>query len=220
MKANKYLTYILSVFILFSACKMNRTAKGGIIGGAAGGALGGVIAGKGHTAEGVLIGAAIGGLGGAAIGRYMDKQAEELQRDLKDAKVERIGEGIKITFNSGILFDIDSDKLKPDAKKNIEDLAKTLNKYDETQVLIEGHTDSTGTADHNQALSDRRAGSVSDYLKTLQVSNERLSTIGYGSREPVASNATIQGREKNRRVEIAIYADKKLKRAAEKGVIK
>jgi len=199
---------------------MNRTAKGGIIGAGAGGVIGGVIAGKGHTTEGVLIGAAIGGLGGAAIGRYMDKQAQELQRDLQGAKVERIGEGIKITFNSGILFDIDSDKLKPDARKNIEDLAKTLNKYNETQILIEGHTDSTGSADHNQALSDRRAGSVSDYLKNLQVTPTRLSTIGYGPREPVASNATAQGREKNRRVEIAIYADKKLKRAAKKGIIK
>jgi outer membrane protein OmpA-like peptidoglycan-associated protein len=220
MKTNNFLVYLTVICIFLSACKMNRTAKGGIIGGAAGGVLGGVIAGKGHTTEGVLIGAAIGGLGGAAIGRYMDKQAEELQRDLEGAKVERIGEGIKITFNSGILFDIDSDKLKPDARKNIQDLAKTLNKYNETQILIEGHTDSTGTADHNQALSDRRAGSVSDYLKTLQVASQRLSTIGYGFREPVASNATAQGREKNRRVEIAIYADKKLKRAAKKGVIK
>jgi outer membrane protein OmpA-like peptidoglycan-associated protein len=220
MKTKNFLVYLTIVCFFLGACKMNRTAKGGIIGGAAGGVLGGVIAGKGHTTEGVLIGAAIGGLGGAAIGRYMDKQAEELQRDLEGAKVERIGEGIKITFNSGILFDVDSDKLKPDARKNIQDLAKTLNKYNETQILIEGHTDSTGTADHNQALSDRRAGSVSDYLKTLQVASQRLSTIGYGFREPVASNATAQGREKNRRVEIAIYADKKLKRAAKKGIIK
>jgi outer membrane protein OmpA-like peptidoglycan-associated protein len=220
MKAKNFLVCLTIVYFFLGACKTNRTAKGGIIGGAAGGVLGGVIAGKGHTTEGVLIGAAIGGLGGAAIGRYMDKQAEELQRDLKDAKVERIGEGIKITFNSGILFDIDSDKLKPDAKKNIQDLAKTLNKYNETQILIEGHTDSTGTADHNQALSDRRAGSVSDYLKSLQVTSQRLSTIGYGFREPIANNATAQGREKNRRVEIAIYADKKLKRAAKKGIIK
>jgi outer membrane protein OmpA-like peptidoglycan-associated protein len=221
MKTKSFLVYIITICLLFGGCnKWNRTAKGGAIGGATGGVLGGVIAGKGHTTEGVIIGAAVGGIAGAAIGHYMDKQAAELQRDLKDAKVERVGEGIKITFNSGILFDIDSDKLKPQAKKNVEELAKTLNKYNETQVLIEGHTDSTGSADHNQALSDRRAGSVSDYLKNLQVMPERLSTMGYGPREPVAANATVNGREKNRRVEIAIYADKKLKKAAKKGIIK
>ncbi|MFL5729388.1 MAG: OmpA family protein [Cytophagaceae bacterium] len=220
MNISKGLKYLFPAFMLLSACKINRTAEGGIIGGTAGGILGGVIAGKGHTAEGVLIGAAIGGAGGAAIGHYMDKQAQELQRDLKNAKVERVGEGIKITFNSGILFDIDADKLKPEARANITDLAKTLNKYKDTQVLIEGHTDSTGTADHNQALSDRRAASVSDFLKSLSVDPQRLSTVGYGSSHPVAGNSTSHGREQNRRVEIAIYADKKLKRAAKKGIIK
>jgi outer membrane protein OmpA-like peptidoglycan-associated protein len=224
MKNKNILIYLFSVWMFIAGgcakIKLNRAEKGGAIGGVAGGVLGGVIAGKGHTAEGAIIGAVLGGAAGAAIGHYMDKQAAELQKGLKNAKVERVGEGIKITFNSGILFDIDSDNLKPEAKQNVEDLAKTLNKYSDTQVLIEGHTDSTGSADHNQALSDRRAGSVSDYLKVKNVSPTRLSTVGYGPSQPVASNSTAHGRELNRRVEIAIYADKKLKRAAKKGIIK
>jgi outer membrane protein OmpA-like peptidoglycan-associated protein len=219
MKTSIFFMYLLSICILFNGCKWNHMSKGGIMGGATGGALGAVIGGKNHRVEGVLIGAVVGGAAGAAIGRYMDKQTEELQRDLKNAKVERVGEGIKITFNSGILFDIDSDKLKSEASKNVTDLAKTLSKYNDTQVLIEGHTDSTGSADHNQALSDRRANSVSDFLKMQKIAPERLSTIGYGSQDPIESNSTAHGRELNRRVEIAIYADKKLKNAAKKGQI-
>jgi outer membrane protein OmpA-like peptidoglycan-associated protein len=221
MKTKILLMYLLSTLIVFGGCnKWNKAANGAVIGGVAGGAVGALIGYKaGNTAVGAIIGAGVGGIAGAAIGRYMDKQAAELQKDLQGATVTRVGEGIKITFKSGILYDIDSDKLKPAAQSNIQDLAKTLNKYKDTQVLIEGHTDSTGSADHNQALSDRRATSVTDYLKTLMVAPERLSTVGYGPRQPIASNATKQGREQNRRVEIAIFADKKLKKAAEKGEI-
>jgi outer membrane protein OmpA-like peptidoglycan-associated protein len=221
MKAKTLLIYLFSCLIIFGGCsKWNKAGKGAVIGGVAGSAVGALIGYKtGNTAVGAIIGAGVGGIAGAAIGRYMDKQAAELQKDLQGATVTRVGEGIKITFKSGILYDIDSDKLKPAAQTNIQDLAKTLNKYKDTQVLIEGHTDSTGSADHNQALSDRRATSVTDYLKTLQVAPERLSTVGYGSKQPIASNATKQGREQNRRVEVAIFADKKLKKAAEKGEI-
>jgi outer membrane protein OmpA-like peptidoglycan-associated protein len=221
MKAKIYLICILSCLMVFGGCKWNKAAKGAAIGGVAGGAIGALIGYKvGNTAVGAIIGAGVGGIAGAAIGHYMDKQAAELQADLKDATVTRVGEGIKITFKSGILYDIDSDKLKPAAQTNIQELAKTLNKYKDTNILIEGHTDSTGTADHNQALSDRRAASVSNYLTALQVLPERLSTVGYGFNQPVASNSTAHGRELNRRVEVAIFADKKLKKAAEKGVIK
>ncbi|MEO7956922.1 MAG: OmpA family protein, partial [Fibrobacteria bacterium] len=138
-----------------------RAGNGALIGAGTGGVLGGII-GKatGNTAAGAIIGAAVGGTAGAAIGHYMDKQAAELQRDLKDAKVERVGEGIKITFNSGILFDVDSDKLRADATSNLNNLAKVLNKYDDTEVLVQGHTDNTGSDDHNLALSRERANSV------------------------------------------------------------
>jgi outer membrane protein OmpA-like peptidoglycan-associated protein len=221
MKTKIYLMCLFSCLIIFGGCKWNKAAKGAAIGGVAGGAVGALIGYKaGNTAVGAIIGAGVGGIAGAAIGHYMDKQAAELQKDLKDATVTRVGEGIKITFKSGILYDIDSDKLKPAAQTNIQELAKTLNKYKDTQILIEGHTDSTGSADHNQALSDRRATSVTDYLKALQVAPERLSAVGYGPRQPIASNNTVHGREQNRRVEVAIFADKKLKKAAEKGEIK
>jgi outer membrane protein OmpA-like peptidoglycan-associated protein len=221
MKTKIFLIPLFSCIIIFSGCKMNKTAKGGGIGAVAGGAIGALIGYEaGNTAVGAIIGAGVGGVAGAAIGHYMDKQAEELQTDLKDATVTRVGEGIKVTFKSGILYDIDSDKLKPAAQANIQELGKTLNKYKDTQILIEGHTDSTGSADHNQALSDKRAASVSNYLKTLQVAPERLSTAGYGFSQPIASNSTPHGRELNRRVEVAIFADKKLKKAAEKGEIK
>src|SRR4029079_5411648 len=137
------------------------------------------------------------------IGNYMDKQAKELQEDLKNAKVERIGEGIKITFDSGILFNIDSYKLSEASRSNLRDLSKTLQKYDDTNILVEGHTDSTGTDDHNKTLSEQRATAVADFLKSYGVIGSRLTTNGYGESQPVASNATAEGRQQNRRVDIA-----------------
>lgn len=207
--------------ILLAGCGWNRAQKGTAIGAGTGGAVGAYIGSKfNSTAVGAIIGAAVGGATGAVIGRYMDKQAEELQRDLKNARVERVGEGIKITFNSGILFDIDSHELKPAAKSNIEDLARVLKKYEDTNILIEGHTDNTGTRSHNMTLSEQRAESVAYYLAMQNVASSRITKKGYGDEQPVADNATASGREQNRRVEVAIMANKKLKDAAEKGEIK
>ena len=124
----------------------NKTTRGAVIGGAGGAVLGGVIGhAAGNTVLGAIIGAAVGGVAGAFIGSYMDKQAAEMQRDLEGAEVQRIGEGIKITFDSGILFDIDKSDLRPVSKTNLTELAKILNKYPDTNILIEGHTDDTGT---------------------------------------------------------------------------
>lgn len=219
--AKSLLIFLFLSTVLIQSCNWSRTAKGGVIGAGVGGAVGGIIGNKaGNTAAGAIIGAAVGGAAGAAIGRYMDKQAEELQRDLKNAKVERVGEGIKITFDSGILFDIDSDQLKSVAKNNITDLSKTLNKYKDTNVLIEGHTDNTGSEDHNQTLSIKRASSVSRYITAQGVEAHRISEKGYGLSQPVADNSTESGRRLNRRVEIAIWANEKLKRAAKNGDIK
>jgi outer membrane protein OmpA-like peptidoglycan-associated protein len=199
---------------------LNNTTKGGIIGAVVGGVGGGFIGKKKkNTAAGAIIGAAIGGAGGAAIGRYMDKQAEELQRDLANAKVERVGEGIKITFDSGILFDTNSDQLSYNAQNNIAELAKTLNKYKDTNVMVEGHTDARGTDQYNQALSERRANSVYRHLSTTGVNTSRVTAQGYGESMPVASNATVAGMQQNRRVQVAIFANEKLKKAAEKGQI-
>ena len=213
-----FLTIITSSF----SCKnWSRTAKGGAIGAAAGGAAGAAIGSRsGNTAIGAIIGAAVGGATGAAIGNYMDKQAKELQNDLKGAKVERIGEGIKITFDSGILFDVNSSTLKPASQQNITELARVLTKYKDTDVLIEGHTDADGSEDYNQTLSEKRAKSVADYLKGKGISGGRLTNIGYGEIQPIAENETSNGKAQNRRVEIAIMANKKLKKAAERGDIK
>jgi outer membrane protein OmpA-like peptidoglycan-associated protein len=196
-------------------CAHWRALVGGSIGAGAGGAIGGVIGKKlGNTAAGAIIGAAIGGSAGAAIGAYMDRQAAEIRRDIQDAKVERVGEGIKITFNSGILFDINSDQLKSVARQNIDQLAVVLNKYKDTEILIEGHTDSTGSERLNQALSDDRASSVSRELKSKGVVGGRITTNGYGESQPISDNGTVDGRALNRRVEVAIFANDKLKRAA------
>jgi outer membrane protein OmpA-like peptidoglycan-associated protein len=201
---------------LVGCASMKRRDKGAIIGGVTGGVLGGVIGHQlGNTAVGAIIGAAVGGGAGAYIGNYMDKQAADMQADLQGAKIERVGEGIKITFDSGILFNIDKSDLQPQAQTNLQKLATILNKYPDTQILIEGHTDSTGSVDHNMDLSIRRANSVSGYLAGQQVDQTRFHTQGYGPNQPIAPNNTVEGRAQNRRVEIAIFANDKLKHAAE-----
>ncbi|MDQ3045906.1 MAG: OmpA family protein [Bacteroidota bacterium] len=206
---------------VFTGCKSwSRTAKGGVIGAGAGGVIGGAIgSASNNTVIGAIIGAAVGGAAGAAIGRYMDKQAEEIQRDVKGAKVERVGEGIRITFDSGILFDVNSHALKDEAKKNISELARVLKKYDDTNILIEGHTDNSGSDDLNQKLSERRADAVADYAKSLGIDGLRMAIKGYGETQAVADNASDGGKQANRRVEIAIMANKKLKKAAKRGDI-
>ncbi len=210
---------LLALAILaMPACNASRAVKGGAIGAAAGGAIGGVIGKKaGNTAAGVIIGAAIGGAAGALIGRYMDKQAEEIRRDLKGAKVERVGEGILITFDSGLLFDVGSYQLRPATRQNLVELAKTLNKYKDTEILVEGHTDDRGTEEYNMTLSENRAKSVYNQLVKQGVASSRFSVLGYGESAPIADNNTVEGRQLNRRVEIAIFANKKLQRAAKRG---
>lgn len=199
-----------------SCARMTRTEKGTIIGGTAGGVIGGVIGKQaGNTAVGAIIGAAVGGATGAVIGHYMDEQAEELQRDLDGATVERVGEGIKVTFASGILFDVNKSDLRPTAQENISKLAEVLNKYPDTNILIEGHTDSDGTEEYNQKLSERRAASVSYFLAQQSVTSSRVTTMGYGELQPVADNSNPEGKQANRRVEVAIMANEKLKKAAE-----
>ncbi|MBI1806309.1 MAG: OmpA family protein [Ignavibacteria bacterium] len=220
MKTNLKIFFVVlvSASILLSGCQASKTVKGTAIGAGAGAIIGGIIGKQaGNTAAGAIIGAAIGGTAGALIGNYMDRQAEEMKKDLAGAKIERIGEGIKITFNSGILFETNKAELQTPAKTNIQNLAKILNKYSDTNILIEGHTDSTGSSEYNQHLSERRAESVSNFTKGLAVQGSRITTVGYGESQPVASNATAEGRKQNRRVEIAIFANDKLKDAAKNG---
>lgn len=223
MKLTKRLTVLLlcvsMVALVNNGCKSwSKTAKGGTIG-AAGGALAGAVIGKaaGNTVTGAIIGAAVGGAAGAAIGNYMDRQAEELQEELQNANVERVGEGIKITFDSGILFDFDSAELRSASQNNIQNLAEVLADYEDTQILFGGHTDSEGAEEYNQDLSERRAKSVALYTAQQGINGERMIIQGYGEGDPVADNSTEVGRQQNRRVEIAIYANEELKERAEDG---
>ncbi|MBD3346998.1 MAG: OmpA family protein [Chitinivibrionales bacterium] len=208
---------ILSLLLVVVYAGCSKTAGGGVFGGILGGSLGALIGKRtGNTAAGVIIGSAIGGAAGAAIGNYMDKQAAELEEDLENAKVERVGEGIKITFDSGILFKFDSSTLTADAGENVREMADVLKKYDDTNILVQGYTDSIGTKEYNQELSEERALSVAEKLIALDVDNDRLKVEGYGEQMPVADNSTPRGRAQNRRVEIAVYANERLKEAAAK----
>jgi outer membrane protein OmpA-like peptidoglycan-associated protein len=207
---------VVLVVGIFGCSSMSRTQKGGAIGAATGAAVGGVIGHQtGNTAAGAIIGAAVGGAAGAYIGHYMDEQAEEMERDLEGAHIERIGEGIKITFDSGLLFDVNKAALKQQSKEDLSRLAGILNKYDETEILLEGHTDATGTEEHNLGLSRARAQAVANYLDGENVMPTRFTIMGYGESQPIASNDTVDGRALNRRVEVAIYANDKLKKIAE-----
>lgn len=199
-----------------SCSSWNRKQKGAVVGATAGGVVGGVIGKQaGNTAAGAILGAVIGGAAGAYIGNYMDKQAEEMERDLEGTKIERIGEGIKVTFDSGLLFEVDKAALNDNSKANLTNLAVILNKYPDTEILLEGHTDATGTEEHNLELSRARSQSVANFLTGQNVNATRFTIMGYGESQPIASNETLDGRKQNRRVEVAIYANDKLKKAAE-----
>ncbi len=211
---------VLSAALIAPGCNTSRAVKGGAIGAGAGAGAGAVIGnqfGDNGTAVGAIIGAVVGGTAGALIGRHMDKQAEELRNDLEGATVTRVGEGIKITFDSGLLFAVNKSDLNSTASANIDELATTLKKYDDTEVKIEGHTDADGDDAHNLQLSERRASSVKARLLAQGITPGRLTTVGYGEAQPVADNGTADGKAQNRRVEIAIYANKKMQRAAERG---
>ena len=189
------------------------TKKGAGAGAAAGAIVGGLIGrANGSTAKGAILGAVLGGAAGAAIGHQMDKEAKDLQDKLPDATVERVGEGIEVTFNSGILFDVDSDRLRPVAKHDLSELAVSLKDYSGTRVLVVGHTDSTGTATYNQGLSERRADAARVALLENGLAGDRVDAVGRGESEPVASNETAQGRQANRRVEVAIFASDQMKK--------
>jgi outer membrane protein OmpA-like peptidoglycan-associated protein len=207
-KAIRNSATLAAVAALLVGCSgMSQTQRGAVIGAAAGGAVGAAVGGAtGSTARGAIIGAAVGGTAGAVIGAQMDRQRAELASELEGARVERYGEGLLITFESGLLFDFDSDVIRGAARENLTNLANSLRNYPDTEVLIVGHTDNVGTAAYNQTLSERRASSARQYLVSQGVPSNRIRTQGMGLREPVASNETELGRAQNRRVEVAIFA--------------
>ncbi len=205
-------TALLGSFVLDGCAAMNRketgATTGAIIGGAAGAAVGRA---NGSTAKGAILGAVVGGTIGAVIGHQMDQQAKEIKQQVAGATVERVGEGIQVTFESGLLFDFDSDKVKAEAASNLRNLAASLSKYPDSDLLIVGHTDSKGEDAYNQALSERRARATAAYLTSQGVELSRLRTSGRGEAEPVADNGSTSGQSKNRRVEVAIFASEAYK---------
>lgn len=210
---------VLGIFVFvgtFGCSSMSKKEKGAIIGGATGAVLGGLLGKKaGNTAVGAIAGAAVGGAAGAIIGDYMDKQAEEMESELEGATVERIGEGIAVTFGSGILFDVNKYDLRPEAREELTKLAGILAKYEDTDLVVEGHTDSDGTEAYNQTLSENRASSVKRYLVAQNVASARMTTVGYGEMQPIASNETPEGKQANRRVHVIIMANEELKKMAD-----
>lgn len=202
---------MLGATMIFSGCKnMSKSQKGVLIGAGAGGAVGaGIGKAAGNTALGAIIGATVGGVAGGIIGKKMDKQAEEISK-IPGAEVKRVGEGINVTFEEGVLFGYDRFDITSSAENKLEQLAEILNKYPDTYVLVEGHTDSKGTDSYNETLSEKRALAVSDELRDKNVKSKRIKTAWYGETQPKYSNETEASRAKNRRVEFAIYANEEL----------
>src|SRR5512135_1245418 len=210
---------LVGALLLSTGCATNpdgtteykRTATGALGGAAVGAGAGALIAGSGHRGTGALIGGVVGAASGGAIGNYMDRQAAEMKRKLPEAAVAREGDKLYVALPSGILFDVDKTEIKPMAKDSIAKAAEVLLKYPDTYITVEGHTDSTGTMEHNQKLSERRADAVRDQLLRNGVPASRMSIKGYGESNPVADNATPEGRQANRRVQLEIRPNEKLK---------
>lgn len=216
---------VLSLGFVFTSCdsvkNTNKTQRGAAIGTVAGGILGAVIGnnvGKGgNGALGAVLGGVIGGVAGGVIGNKMDKQAREIQTALPGAQVERVGEGIKLTLGeNSVRFDTNKSTLTAAAKANLDKLVPVFQSYADTDIVIYGYTDSTGSVEYNQTLSEQRAASVKAYLASKGLSVARFTIVGMGVADPIATNDTPEGRTQNRRVEFAIVANEKMKQDAAK----
>lgn len=223
----KLITSLLILTTVIIGCKttqsqkktnLNKTEKGAIIGTSSGAVLGGMLGNeKNNTVLGAILGATVGGAVGVVIGNKMDKQAKKIQDEIGNvARVERVGEGIKLTFDSQLLFEFDKASLRESYKDDLWRLANSLKQYPDTDLLIVGHTDNMGSESFNEALSKKRAKSVSDELTSTGISKNRIKIKGNGETQPSETNETALGRSQNRRVEIAIYANKKMKTEANK----
>jgi outer membrane protein OmpA-like peptidoglycan-associated protein len=218
MKRTITLIIGLAILLLYmlGCSSLSKSQKGAMIGAGAGGAVGaGIGKAAGNTALGAIIGASVGGVAGGLIGKQMDKQAKEIEQ-IPGAQVQRVGEGINVTFDSGVLFETDKANLNETSKARLADLAGILNKYPDTFILIEGHTDAAGSDAHNKTLSRKRADSVADFLETNNIKNSRMRVDWYGEEQPKFPNDNAENMAKNRRVEFAIYATQQLVEKAEK----
>jgi outer membrane protein OmpA-like peptidoglycan-associated protein len=192
------------------ATERDKTKKGAVIGGVAGAIAGAIIhnnRGSGNAKRGAVIGGVVGAATGAIVGAMMDRQEREL-RQIEGIDVTRTGDDeLKVTVNNEILFDFDSASLRSSSRDELREMASVFNRYADTTLVVQGHTDSTGSTSYNQRLSERRAGSVANYLEDLGVRGSRIDAIGYGESRPKASNASSSGRQRNRRVEIFVRAN-------------
>lgn len=217
MREMRWITLAAVVALGVSGCT-TRTGKGAAVGGVSGAVLGAgagaAIGGNKGAVIGAGVGAATGAAGGALIGRYMDKQAAAMEKKVDNAQIVRQGDRLLVNFNSQILFGVDQDDLKHQARQDLAEFARVLNDYPDTNVVIQGHTDSTGPGEYNEELSWRRAQAVVAFLEDEGVRRGRLSAQGLGEGEPAASNTTEEGRRLNRRVHIEITANETLRRQA------
>ena len=229
-KSLKLFSIVLCALFVLSGCQsMNNTAKGGLIGGGGGAALGALVgtlvSGRSDKGKGAAIGATVGAGTGAIIGKRMDKAADAAKQ-VENATVETITDAnnltaVKVTFDSGVLFATNKYDLNSNAKSNLAEFAKILKEYNDADVAIYGHTDSTGSDAINDPLSVNRANSVANYLKSLGVSANQIKSVeGKGSKEPVADNSTAAGRSQNRRVEVYMYASEAMINSANNGTLK
>ena len=208
-----FLAVLCLVALLAGCASWSKTGKGAAIGGVAGAVLGTAVS-KDNT-KGAILGGAAGAVVGGIIGNYLDKQAKELE-DVKGAEVTREGDELKITFSEKILFDVDSSTLKSASQTQLNQVAGVLVKYPDTDILVMGHTDATGSEDYNQRLSERRANSVTNYIEGQGVAAARVRAKGFGETSPVADNGTEEGRAQNRRVEFSIHVNEAFKAEAAK----
>lgn len=209
----RVLCLALAVAVVGGGC--SGAKKGAGIGGAVGAATGAIIGHQGgKTGTGAVVGGVVGAAAGAIIGDYMAKQKKDLEQ-VPGATVVQDGDELRVKFESAILFDTDSAAIKTSAKDNLQNMAQVLLKYPDTNLVVVGHTDNTGSDSYNQKLSEQRAYSVKDYLVTYGVGGTRLTARGLGESQPVAANDSPDGRQQNRRVEIQIAANEALRAKAE-----
>ncbi len=221
-----------ATMIMASGCETvkqtNKTQRGAAAGAAGGAVIGGIIGNnvgnKNNTVLGAVIGGVIGGVAGGIIGNKMDRQAEKIKNEIPGAEVQRVGEGIIVTFNEnnpdgskmGVYFDFDKSDITANSKRALDKLVQIFNEYPDTNLLVEGHTDDKGADAYNLALSERRAQAVGNYLRAQGIGASRLTISWYGEAQPKVENTTDVTRAENRRVEFAITANDKMKEAAKK----
>ena len=214
------LTTIVALVVSLTSCDATRNAnnkqKGAVIGATGGAILGAIIGnnvGKGGNGEiGAVIGGVVGGTAGVLIGAKMDKQAQEIENEIPGAEVERVDDGIVVTFdeNSGVYFDTNKYNINTKSQETLNALSGVFKEYPNTRILVVGHTDSTGSDAYNMTLSKNRAQAVTNYMIGTGLSGTRFTTNWYGETQPMYDNSTVEGRAKNRRVNIAILPNEKM----------